>query len=314
MRKVFVFVLFFVVVFVSALVLLGYVWKDGEDPHTPGHPSPPSAPKAQDSSVTAKGKVESTSEILISSDVSAVITNIPAQEGESVEPGQVLVQLDDKKIRAQVRLAEARMGEAEARIRELRTRLGQATADYKRQKRLYGKHATTKVELEQALEKMKVTRAELDKARASVRQAHSEVSYYRSLLEDYTIVAPMEGIVSERFKDPYETADVGTPILTLIDPHSLRVRAELEESDVGTVHVGQPVEVYSEANRHAVYHGTVYKVFSTVKRRSQRTFDPMASFDVNTQTLYISLDDYEGLTHNMTVTVRFLKEGQGHES
>jgi hypothetical protein len=44
-----------------------------------------------------------------------------------------------------------------------------------------------------------------------------------------------------------------------------------------------------------------------VEKKRQRTFDPLASFDINTQKIYISLDDYTGLVHGMTVNVRFSK-------
>ena len=70
---------------------------------------------------------------------------------------------------------------------------------------------------------------------------------------------------------------------------------------------GQSVEVRSDAYRDKVFSGTVRIVVAGVKRKAQKTFDPMASFDVNTQDIYIALNDYTGLAHGMTVTVRFKK-------
>ena len=76
---------------------------------------------------------------------------------------------------------------------------------------------------------------------------------------------------------------------------------------MGQVVVGQPVEITSDAFTKKVFPGKVTKVFHSVSKKTQKTFDPLASFDINTQKIHVSLEDYSGLVHGMTVTVRFLK-------
>jgi multidrug resistance efflux pump len=293
----------------------------------------------------AKGVVESEEEVEISSQVSGIIAKMRVEEGDVVNKGQPLVMLDSSKIFAKMKKSEAALDEARARLTELeagyraeeiemaQSNVNRATAvyekakdDYERQNRLYKKDATTLVELQNAEEKMKVAAAqlseskadlqkrltgvrkeEIEQARSAVDSASSELKYYNLLLKDYTISSPIDGVVVERYKDADETVEAGTPILKIVNPDKLRIKAELEETDVGKATEGQPVEVSTDAYKSKVYRGKVYRILPVVKRRSQRTFDPMASFDINTQDIYIHLDNFTGLKNGMSVTVRFMQ-------
>ena len=302
-------------------------------------------PQIKEAILTAKGVVESEEEIEIGSQVPGLIMEIKADEGDMVKKGQPLIMLDNVKIAAKVKMAEAMLKEARARLKELETgyraediemarnRANRAEAvyekakgDYERQKRLYSKNATTYVELERAEENIKVAAEELNEAmtnlqkfrkgareeeieqtRAEVERFASELKYNNALLKDYIIQSPFNGLIVERLRKANETVDIGTPVLRLINTDKLRVRAELDETDVGKVMEGQKVEIYTDAYKGKIYRGEVYKVVQAVKRKRQRTFDPMASFDINTQDTYIRLDDYSGLKSGMSVTVRFIK-------
>ncbi|KAF0221872.1 MAG: Efflux transporter RND family MFP [Geobacteraceae bacterium] len=305
----------------------------------------PSAQKIDGTVVTAKGVVESGEEIELSSRVTGTVRKVMVDEGDTVKKGEPLVIFDTTKAAAQVKQAEAGLAEAQARLRELsagyrpedvemaQSNLSRTTAvhnqakdEYEREQRLYKKDATTLIELQRAEEKMKVAREqareaqanlqkyrkgarveEIEQARGAVERAASELQFSRALLAEYTINSPINGLVVEWLKDAGETMDVGTPVLKLMNPSELRIRAELEETDVGKVGEGQSVEVSIDSYQGKIFKGRVAKVFSVVQKKSQKTFDPMASFDINTQKIHIVLDDYTGLKNGMTVTVKFQK-------
>ncbi|MEW6381800.1 MAG: HlyD family efflux transporter periplasmic adaptor subunit [bacterium] len=301
--------------------------------------------KGKDETVAAKGIVESEEEIEVSNLVAGSISEVRVHEGDRVRKGQILIILDNQKIITRIKLAEAMLNEARARLRELetgsrkediemaesnaeRTRIisEKARKEYERQKRLYQKEATTLVALEKAEEEMQVAAAnfavsradlkkllkgtrdeEIEQARSAVEKANSELSYYQALLEDYTIISPIDGLVAEQYQDAGEIVNPGTPLMKLINPDRLRIRAELEEADIGKVTAGQRVAVSTDAYPGREYPGKVYKLFPVLKRHSLRTFDPGATYDVKAQDIYARLDDPSGLKNGMTVTVRFLK-------
>jgi HlyD family secretion protein len=295
--------------------------------------------------LTAKGVVESEEVVEIGSQVKGIINALLVEEGEPVKQGQLLVQLEGSKIEARIALVEAEVRAARAHLREVKngprredlaaahsTLDGAAAAfkeareEYERQDRLLAKGAATQVERNRAEEAMRIAEArrdeaqaqweklqagtrpeQIEQARAREERAMAELVYERRLLADYAIQAPVDGLVSQIYRDQNETVDIGTPILTIVDPQRLRVQAEVEETDLGQVKTGQAAIVAAEAFGDRLYRGKVTQVFSTVEKKQQRTFDPMASFDINTQKIYISLDNYTGLVHGMTVNVRFSK-------
>jgi multidrug resistance efflux pump len=307
--------------------------------------SVPHVQQAADAAVTSKGVVESEDEVHLGSQVSGIIREVRVKEGDPVRKGQPLVILDNGKVSARVEQAEAMVREsrkrlmelekgprpedkeiARARARRAEVAYNQARDEFQRQERLYQKDAVTQIERDRGLERMKMEAEELksagtnlqkllkgerqeqiDQASAAAAKDAAEKKYSQALLRDYTVLSPIDGVVSERHKEAGEIVDVGTPLMKLINPKKMRIRAEIEETDVGKIKDGQTVEVTTDAYRDKVYHGTIYKIFPDVKRKAQKTFDPIASFDINTQQIYIKLDDFTGLKDGMTVTVRFLK-------
>ena len=295
--------------------------------------------------INARGVVESEEEVVVGSQTAGIIGKLMVAEGDSVKAGKTVALLDAEKVAAKIAQAEAAEGETQARLQELlagkrpedrdmaRNRVSRADAVYRqardefeRQERLHKKEATTLIERNRAEERMKVAaeeldeantnltkmqrgerREEIDQARAKAAQAGAEVKYYRALMGEYVITSPIDGIVIERIRKEGESVDVGTPVLKLMNPDRLRVRAELEESDAGKVREGEVVEVTCDAFPGKVFKGKVTKVFPYVQKREQKTFDPMASFDINTQRIHIRLDDFAGLSNGMTATVKFRK-------
>lgn len=326
---------------ILALFGPGLFGKESSAPRT----APQQIPVAPPAGFTAKGVVESAREVVLSSRVAGEITEVSVDEGDRAGAGTILVRMNDRKVAAQVELSEARLLAAQAGLREQSSGFRkedvaagnsavqraeavfeQAEVEARRQQRLLEKGATTRVEWEKAEEARRVARAQLDElkaqqdklrrgsrretvdqAQAGVAEIRAELKYQKALLADYTIAAPFDALVIESLVEPGETVDIAAPLLSLIDPDQLRIHAEVEESDVGRVVLDQQVAVTVDNLPGKTYSGKVYRIFPTVSRKSQRTFDPMASFDINTQKVYITLDDYAGLVHGMTVNVRFLE-------
>ncbi|MDX9715188.1 MAG: HlyD family efflux transporter periplasmic adaptor subunit [Dissulfurispiraceae bacterium] len=295
--------------------------------------------------ITARGIVETENDVEISSRINELITKVRPKKGDNVSKGDILVEFDRSKILSRLSIAKASLAESKAELKELEagTRAedieismhrmkraesiyDKAKTEYERQKRLLSNRATTIVDLDRAEERMRVAAEELnesraalekakngprpeeiERARASVLRASAEIAHIGAQIRDYTIKSPIDGFVAEKFKESSENVGIGTPILVLIDTQNLRITAELEETNVGSVSVGQTVEVTTDTYKDKTYKGSVTKVFSAVKRKSQRLFDPASTFDINTQEIHINLDDFNGLKRGMTVTVKFLK-------
>lgn len=293
--------------------------------------------------ISAKGMVESGEEVVLSSQVQGVVAEVFVSAGDTVDKGQLLLQFDTTRIdakllqaRAAVAVAEASLADtsagfraedlamAENRRQRLETAASAARDEYQRLSRLLAKDAVTLVEVIRAKDQMDITesqsqeaanelkkyragarRDEIRQAEASRQQALAGLHYIESLARDYRIYAPISGIVAEKLRARGESAEIMTPLFRLINPAQTRIHAELEETDLGKVSEGQKAEVTADAYPDRVFRGSVSRVFPVVQRKTQKSFDPMASFDINTQEIHVHLEDSSALKNGMTVTVRF---------
>lgn len=293
--------------------------------------------------VTAKGTVESSEEITVSSQVKGLVNRVTVTAGDTVVKGQLLLEFDRHKIEAQLLQAIASKKAAEARLAEVNSGFrnedvamaghGRESADavyreakdeYERLKRLLASDAATLMEVRRAEERFQVAEAklresdanlkkfrsgsrseEVRQSRAAYDRALADLRYVESVARDYRIFAPISGIVAERHRDAGEGTDIDTPLFKLVNPELTRIRAELEETEAGKVVVGQQAEVTVDAYPGKIFSGMVTKVFPLVQKKTQKSFDPMATFDINTQEIHVKLKDSSPLRNGMTVTVRF---------
>lgn len=293
--------------------------------------------------ITAKGVVESGQEIVLGSQVKGQIKRMLVSAGASVSKGQLLLEFDDEKALAQLQQSKAALAAAESRLKEVssgyrsedvamaQTARQRAEAvhqeaknEFDRQQRLYSKDAAARVDVTRAEEKLKVAeshlreseanlqkhragmrREEVERARAERDRAAADLRYSEGLLRDYRVTAPISGLVAERLRDAGESTEVGTPLMKMFNPDLMRIRAELEETEIGKVATGQAAEVTADAYPGKIFEGSVTKVLPVVQKKTQKSFDPVASFDINTQEIHINLKDFSAFRNGMTVTVRF---------
>jgi len=248
--------------------------------------------------IVAKGVVVSQKEAEISSKVVGFIRKILVAENEYVTKGQPLVVLDSEEIKAQLKEAEALKIKATADYEK-------ALKDYKRYERLYKNDAVT-------LDMVEEFKRRLDLSKGELLRTEARLARLKAVLKNYTLRSPINGVVIRKHLEVGEIANIGVPILTLADIDSLKIRTELDETDVGKVYIGQRAEVTTDAYPDRVYTGVVEKISEDVKRKRVRTFDPLAWMDINSQEVTVLLDSFEGLKIGMTVEVRFYPAQKTH--
>jgi len=239
----------------------------------------------------ARGIIESVESADVSSKVTALIKKILVDENEYIKRGQLLVIMDSKEVAAQLGEAEASIVTAEANYQRARLR-------YERYERLYKHGAVTLDELEESKRWIKSSEGEL-------LGANARLDYVKTLLQNYILKSPIDGIVIKKHLKDGEIAKEGMPVISLANIDIMEVKAELDETEVGKIFLGQRVEVLVDAYPGRIYKGKVKKISEDVKRKRVRTFDPTSWMDINSQEITIKLDSYEGLKIGMTVDVRF---------
>ncbi len=169
--------------------------------------------------VYATGAVEPVRWSKVTSLVRQRIVEICDCEGQAVKRGDVLAKLDDKEIRAQ--------------LHELRAREDFAKREVSRATELIARGAATA----QAHERVST----------ELRQAQGLISVLMERLDQYTITAPMDGIVLRQDGEVGEIAEAGSVLFRVGVPKPLQVEAEVNEEDIPRVKVGQVVLFRTDA-------------------------------------------------------------------
>ena len=183
--------------------------------------------------VQAVGRLVPDREVVVSAQVTGIVSRLSADVGDEVNLGGILVQLDP----TDYRLA---LNEAGANLRSAKARLSAAENSYERARRLLPEKAITP-ELFDAAE------AESRIARAQVSQLEAAVAIARQRLDKTSIGVPFDGHVAQRMVELGQNVAVGDPVMAIADMQSMRVRIHINENDYVQLDKDDPVTVHIEA-------------------------------------------------------------------
>ena len=194
-------------------------------------PGDPVAVEAAEVSIIEKvpASVEAAQATLISSRLLARIVAVRVRAGDSVSKGELLLELENSDISAQVQQAEAIIDANTARLTEARQNLG-------RVKELQTGGVMSVADLDKAQAIHDALLADLAGARQALEEARTAMAYTK-------ILAPFDGRVVDRFAEPGDTAQPGMKLLALYNPLSLRVEAQVREKVALDLEVGQALQV-----------------------------------------------------------------------
>lgn len=238
-------------------------------------------PVMYDAVGTVKARVSAT----VSSKLMGTIQAFTVKEGDLVKSGDILVQLDERQVAAQ--LDQARAALAEARKAETGAVSAQAAAEAGAQRALLSYHrnrtmleggAITQEAFESVEAQHKQAEAALSQARAMVEAAQFRINQAQAAVDaatvarkDARILAPFDGKVTAKLADTGALAAPGTPLLSLEREGGYRVDLVVPEAYIQSVRIGQTVDVRIPAAGDRPLAGTVDVIVPSADQGS-RTF------------------------------------------
>jgi len=218
--------------------------------------------------VSATGHIEPKTHVDITTDVAGRIIELPVEEGQDVEEGDLLLQIDPALYRAGVDRAEAALLQAEANLAQQEATYQQAQRDADRLTALQarGTDFVTEAEVEQAVTNADVQRRLLEASEHQVQQADASLDQERDRLGKTTIRAPMSGRITRLNVERGETAIVGTMnnpgslLLTVADLSVMEAVIEVDETDVPDIAIGDSAYVEIDAFPNRRFVGTVTEI------------------------------------------------------
>jgi RND family efflux transporter MFP subunit len=175
------------------------------------------------------------------------IVEIRVREGDRVQRGQVLAVIDDAQPRAALDRATAAEVAAQQEITASESDFSLAEATFKRYQMLYDRKSVSPQEFDEIKARYQAAQARREIARAGQAQAKAALQQARTALGYTHIVAPFDGLITEKKADVGTLASPGMPIFTVEDLRRYRLEATVNESDLGYVRQGQQVSVLIDA-------------------------------------------------------------------
>lgn len=230
--------------------------------------------------VSVTGTIEAI-QVDVSARIAGRIVERPVDEGDRVTAGQLLVRLDEAEQAAEVRRQEAAVRTAQSSLDDLqagarreeledaRAALQSASAtrewterDFRRAEGLFRQTLIAAQEVDRARQAYDVALAQeksarqklllleagsrpdqVETARGQLAQARNALEVAKTRLKEMTISSPVDGVVLRKNLEVGELANPGVPILTLMKPSDIWVRAYVPEEEVARIKVGSPARI-----------------------------------------------------------------------
>jgi len=283
-------------------------------------------------SVVATGKVQPITKVEVKSKASGIVTELRTDINAQVKRGQVLAQLDQVEILAQVAAQRATLNAAESnahaaaaaieydkvsaeapdlpmykhtyeRARDMSKDgvVSKQALDDAQQKYLFAVNARDK-----ALAQITVDTSKLQQAQAQTAQAQASLRQLEEQLSYTVITSPMDGVILSRDVEKGDAVSsilvlgsTATLVMTIGDVHQVYVQGKVDESDIGKVYLGQPARIKVESFKDKTFLGKVTRIAPLGVEK-----DNVTTFEVR-----VSIDNPGGeLKANMTANAEILLE------
>jgi RND family efflux transporter MFP subunit len=202
--------------------------------------------QANRSSSTSTGVVMADRQVTLAAKIIGRIVAVNVEEGDVVEGGDLLIDIDDAQYRADLSSAESLLLQEQVRLEHMK-RLDE------RFSALYEQKSVSQDKADEA-------RFNHEVAQAAVRRAEAELEKIRVLLAETKIRAPFAGIIIVRSSEIGKVTAPGEPLLTIEDQGKLKFRTRVSEQDISAIELGQELTVIIDALDDLSLTGTVSKI------------------------------------------------------
>jgi HlyD family secretion protein len=264
-------------------------------------------------SVVATGKVQPITKVEVKSKASGIVTRLDVDINNQVKQGQVLGQLDQQEILAQVAAQKATLNAAESNARAAAAAIqydkvsaeapdlpmykhtyernlemskqgvvSQQSLDDAQQKYLFAVNTRDK-----AVSQISVDNSKLRQAEAQVAQNQASLKQLEEQLSYTTITSPMDGTILSRDVEIGDAVSsilvlgsTATLVMTIGDTTQVYVQGKVDESDIGRVYLGQAARIKVESFKEKTFLGKVTKIAPLgVEKDNVTTFEVRVSID-----------------------------------
>lgn len=234
--------------------------------------------------VNATGKIQPKTKVNISADVSAKINRLEVKEGDWVEKGQFLVELDRERYVASLESQEANVRSAQAQAKLVNENMQQTKRVLDRARELVEKKLDSQSVLDSAQAAYQVEVARYESSLDTVEQAKGMLKQSQDALSKTTIYAPMSGTISKLNKELGEIA-IGSQfqedvIMIIANLNQMEALVKVDENDIVAIELGQEAAIEVDALLGRKIMGQVTEIASSAVDQQPGSNNQKTEFEV----------------------------------
>ena len=248
--------------------------------------------------INASGKIQPEESVQITSTITGWITEITVMEGDTVEPSQHLISIDEKQIRPRYNNALSQVKSSEANLKKVK-------AQMERTKTLFSQKLISQQEQEQVEASFQIALSQSEQANANLLSAEDELSKTR-------LTAPKYGIVTSITKEEGEMAVGGMfnpgVLMTVADLSRMEVEVDVNENDVVNIAIGDTTEIEIDAYPDTIFFGIVSEIAHTAQSMNMGSQQQVTNFKVKVRMITVPDRIRPGMSSTVNIITETIKD------
>ncbi len=223
--------------------------------------------------LNASGYVVAQRKAALAAKITGRLVALSVEEGSRVKTGEIIARLEDEDARALRDQATANLNTTRAQAASTRAEIHDATQNYQRKKELLRRDVISRAEFDTAEARYLSAKAAVAAAEATQKAGEAALKAAQVSLDYDLIRAPFDAVVLTKNAD---IGDIVTPlgaaanakaaVVTIADLNSLQVEADVAESNLALVKIGQPCDIQLDALPDTRFRGQVHMIVPTADR------------------------------------------------
>lgn len=223
------------------------------------------------SSTLASGTLVHEDKVLISTEVIGRVKSVLVEEGDWVEKGQLLLQVDDTNFVAAVDQVQALVKMQEIDVERKNLRIKNLRKNWQRKEKLFKENILDESSFDAISHELELAEANLKFSLESLNQSKAQFAQAQDRFNKTHVFSPLKGIVTSLDIKEGEMAIsstiniAGSSLMTIADPESIHAEVYIDEADIANIKIGQEVEIHAIAYPETAIKGIVESIASTAK-------------------------------------------------
>lgn len=235
--------------------------------------------------VSASGRIQPETEVIIRPDVSGEIIELNVREGDFIRQGDLLLRIKPDIYQARIDELRASLLSQQARMEEARSNMLQSQSEFQKSDQLYQQNLISETGYNQAKNTYEARKANLKAAEYQIQSAQAQLRRAEEELQQTVIRAPREGTISrlsveegERVLGNAQTA--GTEMMRIARLNQMEVEVDVNENDIVNVSTDDQVDIEVDAYPNRIFEGRVTEIANSADVTSSGSAEQITNYKV----------------------------------